>query len=170
MGFDIVMPRSIQVTIRRADAADADRLRRFLVGLSERTTYHRFFTGLGRVPNRLLAWLLPPGSSRVVLVAVHDGEIVGHGMYSAVAGEETTADLAVVVADAWQRRGIGPRLVEGLLDIGVDHGVRTVRFTILAGNLPANRLAARFWPGARPELDQGVYEYVLPVDVARATA
>jgi GNAT superfamily N-acetyltransferase len=169
VGVDIA-GRCLEVIMRRADAADGDRLRRFLAGLSERTTYRRFFTGLGRVPNRLLVWLLPHGSSRVVLLAIHGDEIVGHGMYSAVPGDESTADLAVVVADAWQRCGIGLRLIEGLLNIGVDNGVREVRFTILAGNLPANRFAARLWPGARPKIDQGVYEYVLPITVASAVA
>jgi RimJ/RimL family protein N-acetyltransferase len=89
-------------------------------------------------------------------------------MYSTAPGNERSADLAVVVADAWQRCGIGPRLIQGLLDIGSRHGLREVRFTILAGNLPAARLAARLWPGARPTIDQGVYEYVLPLAVPSA--
>lgn len=167
MPVDIAVPCQ-QITVRRAEAGDADGLRRFLAGLSERTTYLRFFTGLGRVPSRLLAWLLPHGSNRVVLLAVGAGEIVGHGMYATVAGDEGAVDLAVVVADAWQRCGIGPRLIQGLLDIGLAHGVREVRFTVLASNQTVNRLVARFWPGARPAIDQGVYEYVLPVPVGSA--
>src|SRR5215813_7470304 len=105
-----------QITVRPASAADADGLRSFLAGLSERTTYRRFFTGLGRVPSRLLAWLLPQGPSRVVLLAIGSGEIVRHGMYATVPGDEHTAEVALVVADAWQRCGIGRRLIEGLLD------------------------------------------------------
>ncbi len=167
MGVDIAVPCT-QVTIRRADVTDADGLRRFLSGLSERTTYRRFFTGLGRVPNRLLAWLLPHGSSRVVLLAVHANEIVGHAMYGTAPGNEGAADLAVVVADAWQRCGIGRRLIAGLLDTAESHGVGEVRFTILAGNQPAARFAARLWPGVRPEINQGVYEYALPVAAGAA--
>jgi RimJ/RimL family protein N-acetyltransferase len=73
------------------------------------------------------------------------------------------AELAVVVADAWQRNGIGPRLVRSLLDHAEARGLREARFTVLAGNLPANRLAARVWPHAAPVMDHGVYEYRVPL-------
>jgi GNAT superfamily N-acetyltransferase len=149
--------------IRPATATDAEALRRFLAGLSPRTAYSRFFTGLGHIPDRMLAWLLPRGSDQDVLVAVHRGEIVGHGMYTVARGPEAGAELAVVVADAWQRNGLGPRLIQGLLDRAAGRGIRQVRFTVLAGNLPANRIAMRSWPRARPVIDHGVYEYLVPL-------
>src|SRR5205823_2131307 len=82
--------------------------------------------------------------------AVRGGEIVGHAMYATVAGDAGVADLAVVVADAWPRRGLGRRLVRGLLDTAQAHGVREVRFTVLAGNPGAHRLVAGFAP-RRPQ-------------------
>ena len=165
MQLDIAVPTP-QVTVRPAHAGDAEGLRRFLTGLSQRTVYLRFFTGLGRVPDRMLGWLLPDCPHRVVLLAVVAGEIVGHAMYSTVPGDEAVADVAVVVADGWQRRGLGVRLIRGLLDIVRAYGVRDVRFTVLVGNLAAHRLVASFWPGAQPVLEQGVYEYALPVGLA----
>jgi len=157
------------ITVRHAIRSDADGLRRFLTGLSTRTAYLRFFTGLGTVQDRMLRWLLPRPPGRVVLLAVRGGEIVGHAMYATVAGDAGVADLAVVVADAWQRRGLGRRLVRGLLDTAQAHGVREVRFTVLAGNPGAHRLVAGFAP-RRPQvvLDGGVYEYVVPLAVPAA--
>jgi acetyltransferase len=156
------------VTVRSANDTDADGLRGFLGRLSERTVYLRFFTGLGQVPNRFLTWLLPHGPHRVVLLAEGDGEIVGHAMYTADPTGGGAADLAVVVADAWQGCGIGPRLVQDLLGIGQVRGIREIRLTVLAGNRRANRMVAGVWPGARPVLTEGVYEYVLPVSVPAA--
>ncbi len=163
MPLDTAVPCP-QVTVRHAVAGDAEGLRLFLAGLSERSAYLRFFTGLGQVPNRLLTWLLPQYPHRVVLLATGADGIVGHGMYTTVPGDGTAVDVAVVVTDAWQRCGLGVRLIQGLLDAGLTRGVREVRLTVLAGNLAAHRLVAHFWPGAQPVLDQGVYEYVLPVD------
>jgi len=164
MSLDTAVPCP-QVTLRPAAADDAEELRRFLLGLSERSAYLRFFTGLGQVPARLLTWLLPAHPPRFVLLATGADGIVGHSMYTTVPGADAV-DVAVVVTDAWQRCGLGVQLVEGLLDVGLARGVREVRFTVLAGNLAAHRLIAHFWPGARPVLDQGVYEYALPVDQA----
>ena len=147
----------MQPSIRPATADDREALRRFLTGLSPRTAYSRFFTGLGTVPDRLLTWLLPRAPEQEVLVAEHGSDIVGHVMYT-VDGDGA-AELAVVVTDAWQRRGLGPRLVRAVLDRAADRGVGETRFTVLASNLAANRIAGRVWPGARPVMDHGVYEY-----------
>jgi GNAT superfamily N-acetyltransferase len=160
---------AMNVSIRPATTGDREALRRFLTGLSPRTAYNRFFTGLGTVPERLLGWLLPGDPAQEVRVAVHSGGcgLVGHAMYTVT--PDGVAELAVVVADAWQRRGIGPRLVRSLLDHAQARGLCEARFTVLAGNLPANRLAARIWPAAKPVMDHGVYEYHVPL-AARVAA
>jgi RimJ/RimL family protein N-acetyltransferase len=149
------------VSIRPAAEADAERLRRFLAGLSTRTAYQRFFSGLGPVSNAMLARLLPHGRQQDTVVAVHGDEIVAHAMCARMPGQDDIAELAVVVADAWQQRGLGPRLVGSVLAAAQGHGVRTVEFTVLADNRPANRLAKRSWPQARPVVGQGVYQYLV---------
>jgi acetyltransferase len=151
------------VSIRPAAGADADMLRRFLADLSAQTAYRRFFTGLGPVPSRLLARLLPQDDQQEALVAVHDGEIVAHAICARLPGRDDVGELAVVVADAWQRRGLGPRLVDAVLAAARCHGVRSIGFTVLADNRPANRLALRRWPQAHPVLEEGVYEYRVPL-------
>jgi GNAT superfamily N-acetyltransferase len=159
-----------EISIRAAAGTDTDRLRRFLAGLSLETAYRRFFTGIGSVPDRLLRWLLaqepahPAGRRHgVAVVAVHDGEVVGHGMYVRLPGQAPVAELAIVVADAWQGHGIGPRLADAVLAEARADGVREIAFTVLADNRPANVLAARSWPRAAPVIDHGVYEYLVPL-------
>lgn len=151
------------VTIRPATGADAERVRRFLTGLSTNTAYLRFFTGLGRVSDRLLALLLRRGHDQEVLLAVHGGQVVGHGMYTAVPGREGVAELALVVADGWQRRGIGQRLGRALMDAAPRRGFDHIGFTVLAQNQPAVRLVTRLWPHAQPAMGDGMYEYLIPL-------
>jgi GNAT superfamily N-acetyltransferase len=110
---------------------------------------------------RLLSWLVRAGRNRHALVAARDGEIVAHGMIASLPGG--VPELAVVVADHWQQRGVGTRLVAGLLDEARRCGVTEVGFSILADNRPALRLAAQAWPGARPVVDHGVYEFRVPL-------
>jgi acetyltransferase len=46
------------------------------------------------------------------------------------------AEFAVVVADAWQRRGIGRRLMAKLIDTASRRGVQSLYGNILATNRP----------------------------------
>jgi L-amino acid N-acyltransferase YncA len=152
-----------KVSIRPAACTDADGLRRFLSGLSTSAAYSRFFTGLGRVPDRMLALLLRRGGDQEVMLALHGGDVVGHAMYTAVPERDGVAELALVVADAWQRRGVGQLLARTLLAAAPQSGVRQLGFTILAENQPAIRLVTKLWPHARPALGGGMYEYLVPL-------
>ena len=49
-------------------------------------------------------------------------EIIGVARYSA--GSDGSAEVAVVVSDAWQRHGIGTALMSRLIDIALQHGVK----------------------------------------------
>jgi GNAT superfamily N-acetyltransferase len=151
-----------RVSIRPASGSDAAELRRFLAGLSAHTVHSRFFTGLGMIGERLLNRLLRPGDGETLL-ALHDGRIIAHGMYAAMPGCDGTADIGVVVADGWQRQGLGPRLVADLLARAEARGVRAIGFSVLMENRPANRLATRSWPQAPPVVAHGVYEYRIPL-------
>jgi GNAT superfamily N-acetyltransferase len=154
---------SVGPTIRPAVATDAEPLRRFLTGLSTRSAYSRFFTGIGRLPDRMLAPLLHRGPAQEVLLAVHCGEVVAHGMCSALPGRDSVGELALVVADAWQRRGLGQLLARELLATAPECGFRQITFTVLADNRPAVRFVSGLWPNVRPLIGHGMYEYLVPV-------
>jgi ribosomal protein S18 acetylase RimI-like enzyme len=151
------------VSIRSAADEDINRLRRFLAGLSADTTHRRFFTGLGSVSDRSLLPLLRRDDRRDVLLALSGDEVVAHGMCTAVAGRPDVAELAVVVADAWQHRGLGPLLARQLLTAARRRGVRHVGMTVLADNYAALRLVKRAWPRVRPVREHGLCEYLVPL-------
>ncbi|HEU4425512.1 MAG TPA: GNAT family N-acetyltransferase, partial [Pilimelia sp.] len=125
------------------------------MGLSADTMHRRFFTRLGSVSPSTVAALLRRDHRQDVLLAAYGDEVVAHGMCSAVAGRDDVAELAVVVADAWQHRGLGPLLSRRLLAAARRRGVREIGMTVLADNYPALRLVGRAWPRARPVRGQG---------------
>ena len=61
------------------------------------------------------------------------------------------AELAIVVVDAWQRRGIGSALATALRDRALAAGVRRFNATMFAGNAGAVALAAARGPATRRE-------------------
>jgi acetyltransferase len=86
-------------------------------------------------------------SKEMALAAVDDsaGEemIVGVARYVAASGEEgETAEFAIVIADAWQRRGLGRALLELLIEGARQHGLRKLVGGVLAVNAPMRALAA----------------------------
>ncbi len=103
--------------IRPVRPADQAALVDFFAGLSAQTCYLRFFGPLTLTP--ALLHLLSGGAANAV-VAVRGGVIVGHAM----AADRTDpkdpegarmTDIGVVVADAWQGRGLGSALVRALV-------------------------------------------------------
>jgi GNAT superfamily N-acetyltransferase len=140
------------VCVRAATTRDAARVRRFLQGLSLDSAYRRFFTGLGSVPESLVRRLLDPAGGRTVVLAVAADEIVGIADTS-VCGH--AVELGVVVADRWQRQGLGWPLADAALEPALAAGVRTLRAHTLADNARVARMLRRRWPAAKPRFDDG---------------
>jgi GNAT superfamily N-acetyltransferase len=93
---------------------------------------------------------------REATVAVVEGEIVGVARYARRDSGPDGAELAVVVADAWQRRGIATRLLPALAACARRAGIVCFEVVTLAGNPTALGLLHRLRPAARLTFSQGV--------------
>jgi GNAT superfamily N-acetyltransferase len=138
------------VAIRPVRPADLAALSGFFAGLSVQTRYLRFFAPV--TPNCALLRLLSGGAGTInALVAVACGGIVGHAM----AADQTTAqgarttDIGVVVADAWQGRGVGSALVGALIAGAQARGVTSVTMDVLPGNHRVLAMITGRWPAVR---------------------
>ena len=142
----------VTAAIRPASAADAGALTDFFAGLSPQSRYLRFFAPL--TPGAELIRRMSGGDGRAdAVVAVRCGAIIGHGMTVDQAGPcgALTADVGVVVADAWQGRGVGSALIRALTDRARARGVTSLTMDVLPGNRRMLTLIARHWPAAPVE-------------------
>jgi GNAT superfamily N-acetyltransferase len=147
--------------IRAVCPADMPALSDFFAGLSARTRYLRFFAPI--TPGPAMLRLLSGGTGNTdALIAVHGAAIVGHAMAvdrPCDAGpegrtglEETrawTTDVGVVVADAWQSRGLGSALMRALIARAWTRGVTSVAMDVLRDNRRVLAMIAGHWPSAR---------------------
>ncbi len=151
------------VQLARLEPSDGQALRRFFFRLSPQSLYRRFLSPISRPeqarPERLLD---VDQRHRVALVGVVDGEIVGVARYVRQPAT-TVADLAVVVADAWQRKGIASRLLSALGETAGGAGIDAFAVTMHADNYPMLRLIRQMRPPARLVLSDGVFEGILPL-------
>ncbi|WP_433179279.1 N-acetyltransferase family protein [Actinoallomurus sp. CA-150999] len=156
-------PGAPAVDLRPYD--DGDREGVLAMRLSRRSLYHRFFAGTPHIPAFYARTL--DGIDHVdrdALVAVAGSEVVGIAEYTRDTGLPWRADLAVVVADPWQRQGVATRLIGDLTGSARRHGITELRADVLAGNHAARAAIHNLWPRALVARgDEGTVIYRLPV-------
>lgn len=142
------------------EPSDDALLRGLFSRLSAASVYRRFFSPITRPEPFLASFRDTPLESREAVAAVVGGEIVGVAQYSRLRGSPR-ADMAVVVADNWQRQGIGTRLVAVLADRAVAKGIDAFDISVQADNFASLRLIKRFAPDIRLAISGGVGEGVI---------
>lgn len=152
----------VEPSIRAANAADRDLLGEFVSRLSPESAYSRFLTGLSGKPSaRLLAALLPERPAGGALLGFLGDELVGHGLWVRLA--DSVAEIAIVVADRHQRRGVGTALANAVMEDLVASGVADVEVLSISDNRAVARMVARAAPDARRELDGPTTTWIFPV-------
>ncbi len=121
--------------LRPIRSGDADRLRAFHGRLSRETVYNRFFAYRPVLSDPDIArFTQVDHGDRVALVATLLDDIIGVVRYDRLPGT-SDGEVAFVVEDVHQGRGLGPVLLEHLAAAGRERGV--TRF--VADTLPTNR-------------------------------
>ena len=144
------------------DPSDRDLVARLFHRLSPESVYRRFFSPSTK-PDQLVGSVLRlDHNDREAIAATDGGEVVGMAQYSRLPGA-CTADLAIVVADGWQRQGLGTRLVAALAERAAERGIDGFTVDIQGDNFGALRLLQRVAPGVRLAFSSGVGEGVIPV-------
>jgi GNAT superfamily N-acetyltransferase len=138
-------------------------------GLSPRSRYLRFHSPVPRLPASVRARLVDIDGVRhaaVVAEARADGPI---GIAQVFGAGHGTADVAVAVVDAWQRRGIGKRLLIAVAAVAEQIGYTELRGSILPENVAMKRLARSVLPWARPWFDGETVQFVAAIGPAAWT-
>lgn len=151
------------VTIRAFRPSDHARLGRMFARLSPTTVYRRFAAPAPTAAARLLAFLTAANRpERYALVAVAGGEIVGVASYDREQAGDT-AEVALLIEDAWQRRGLGRGLLIALGAAARRQGLTALTARVQGDNRAALALALNTARGVRVELDTGEYRLTIPL-------
>ncbi len=156
------------VTIRAIEPADAYPLLRMFDRLSPESIYHRFFSPMPR-PRRAALLHLSGLDHELheALVAEVDREVVGVARFDGRPGEED-AEVAVIVEDSWQDRGLGTLLLHQLARVGARRGLVAFRATVLGENRRALPFLRRLSPEADVRFEDGEYQIYAPFRRAAA--
>jgi acetyltransferase len=147
-----------QLTLRPLTPEDEARVVRFHGALSAATVQWRWFHAMGveqrTAHQRLMTVCRNDPARDLALVACDEqGEIAAIGRLARVGMD---AELAVVVADAWQRHGVGGQLVDALVGAAWRAGCARVVLAMLPDNAEMERLARRHGFACRLDRAEGV--------------
>ena len=140
----------VRICVRPVRADDRERFRQGFETLSDEARYCRCFNYRQMLTDTELDMLCNvDGTSQEVLVALsldsegQESESVGGARLIKTSPPGTSAEMAFLVTDAWQRRRVGLWLLSSLVDTAREQGLTQLRCYLLPDNFKARRLLVR---------------------------
>ena len=146
-------PDGERVRVRPIRPEDEPLMVKFHETLSEQSVYMRYFHMMKldqrTAHERLTRICFIDYDREMALVAEHtdpatgEREIMGVARLSRNGADPSEAEFSVLVSDRFQRRGVGTLLVERLLEVGREEGLRRITAEILLDNRPMQLISER---------------------------
>ena len=138
-------PDAAPIAVRAFAIGDLPALGTMLSRCSDDTLRARTLGGSAAAARRILEEL-PLRERQATVGAWHGQRMVG---VASLLFTGSRAEIAVLVEDTWQRRGVGTALARSLLDTAVHHRVHAVLATVAVTNVGALLVLHRSCPGAQ---------------------
>src|SRR5664279_5268516 len=163
---DVLLADGGVAHLRPSGPADADAIRGMHGRSSPKTLYLRYFAAISTVSEEQIAIFTDVDhDSRVGLVAELGGEIIGAGTYNRdPVGDTDAADVAFLVEDSQQGRGLGSILLEHLAAAAQEHGIRRFTAEVLSQNTKMLRVFIDAGYTVHREYDSGVVDLVFDIE------
>lgn len=132
----VTLRGSVTVHLRPVRADDAAAIRCLFQGLSERSTWLRFFSVCPSL-DRVVGWATQVDDDRrlgLVAIATDSGQVIAHAGLERDHRQPDRAEFALVIADRYQGRGLGRVLLGRLVEVANRAGIRWLTGEVLADN------------------------------------
>lgn len=153
-----IMRDGVEVEIRPICPDDEERMIKFHQGLSERSVYMRYFESLSLAArtahSRLSRICFTDPALETVLVVLarernsEEQKILAVGRLSKLS-DPTKAEVALLVADEFQGRGLGSELVRRLIQAAKEQGITRIEAEMLRDNTSIQRVLKKSGFGLR---------------------
>lgn len=126
-----------EIVIRKAEKDDWKKVYELYSRLSNEDLYLRFFHYY-RPSEEEVRKLVTEQRDHVTIIAVdEEGKVIGEGtIYD-------NGEFSLVVDPSYRKRGIGTSIVEKLIEIGKETGLKKIRFYTLPDNIPMIRIGKK---------------------------
>jgi acetyltransferase len=166
----LTLPGGDRVRVRPIRPDDERRLAELYDRSSYQTRYQRFFTVMRGLPSDTAHFLANVDYERRFALVVEDlsattTSLIGVARYEPA--EAGIAEVAFVVEDRWQHKGLGSLLITELFRAAAENGITRFRAWVLADNHRMLGLLARHAQVLERTIDQGVVGLLLAPGVYR---
>jgi acyl-CoA hydrolase/GNAT superfamily N-acetyltransferase len=150
------------VRFRAIKPSDEEGMRRLFYRFSDQSVYYRYFSPIKVMPHSKMQEYVNVDYRRILsIVGLIDGEIVAEARF---AKDKTRpyAEIAFVVDEEHQGRGIAPHLLKMLIQHGKERGLKGFTADVLASNKNMLKVFEKCGSPVLAKLKSGVYELTIP--------
>ena len=154
--------KGVRVLLRPVRISDEPLLKDFFYSLSDSSIYRRFISVRKHMPHERLQEfvIIDHTRERVILATNGDSEkeiVYGIGQYG-IEENQHSAEVAIVVRDGMQNKGIGTELLSYLTFLAKRQGLLGFTAEVLSDNRPMLSLFEKMGFHMEKKLSEGVYE------------
>ena len=171
--LDIRLRDGWELRLRELRFEDRELLKAFFDRCSPESIRYRFLSPIKSLSDALLDFLADSdGLRHVALILtrrVGDHEmIVAEGRCVVHEEQPVCADVALLAADDWRRRGIATLLIHELIEIGCRNGVSTFTADMLWDNKEMTSLLWKTFHSMNANFSSGVMHFEIPLTCCEA--
>ncbi|NNF07206.1 MAG: GNAT family N-acetyltransferase [Candidatus Eisenbacteria bacterium] len=156
-----VLLRSIRIT-------DEQKMSDLFYSLSESTVYKRWMVAMPRMPHKKILPYLKAEDPRNVAIVIEthptnsESELIGVGRYHVSPGSGS-AEVALVIRDDHQGKGLGTALLQHLIDIAKENGIPGFTAEVLPSNSAMMHVFHKADLKIQSSLSEGSYHLEMPL-------
>lgn len=160
-----ILPNGTQLNFRPVHPTDEPEMRDLFYDMSEDSVYYRFMTRLKRAPRQQIHdFVYVDHRNEVAIVGTlpeaHGEDIIAVGGYY-LDPRTNRAEVAFIVHDNWQNRGIGTFLLKYLIQIARRNGIGGFTAEVLQGNKSMQAVFHKSGTKVKTRLEGGLYHFDL---------
>ena len=154
------------VRFRAIKPSDVEQMRRLFYGFSDKSVYYRYFSPIKTMPHSRMQEYANIDYDRTMSIVglagdPGEGRIIAEARY-AISKENTFADVAFIVDEAYAGKGIATCMLHLLIDIARARGIQGFKADVLATNKAMMKVFEKAPYPLKAVLNAGVYELSIP--------
>ncbi|MBN1283711.1 MAG: GNAT family N-acetyltransferase [Proteobacteria bacterium] len=151
-----------QISFRPIRVTDEESIREFFYSLSSESVYHRFFQPVKSMPHSRVMPLVSIDYDKdmAIVATIQDAagdKVLAVGRYMRSSKQERMAEVAFLVRDDWQNRGIGRSLMTFLVEIAQKSGIEGFVASVLHENKQMMSVFRSAGFSLRTTFEDGIY-------------